>query len=94
MRIDVEEEVVNVLKREFEIRETKFVRQARGVIERAFVDLVTDYRHDVVRKKSCCNSVERQALTDILSNDIEFFIVEIRLKQNFRGHGKFCGKWQ
>jgi len=38
--------------------------------------------------------VERQALTDILSNDIEFFIVEIRLKQNFRGHGKFCGKWQ
>lgn len=72
MRIDVEEEIVDVLKRELEIVQPEFIRQARRLIERAFVDLVTDYRHEVVRKSGRCASPERQALADALSNSADF----------------------
>jgi hypothetical protein len=92
MRIDVEEKVVHVLKCELEIVQAKFVRQTRRSIERAFVDLVTDYRLDGVRKNVRCASPERQALTDILSNDIEFFIAEIRLGQSLQDRGKSSGR--
>jgi hypothetical protein len=48
----------------------------------------------VVRKDVRSASPQRRALNDILSNDIEFFIVEFRLKQSIQDRRKLSGKWQ